>query len=142
MRYLLDTNVFIDIISDDYISKDVQAIIDDSDNVFYLSSESIKEFVHLLQNGKITIPEQYRKQRFDLFPFIEETLGIVVKYVAKEHLSTYWSMPVVEDHNDPSDRLIIAQAITERMPVISSDTKFRKYRKLYPMFELVLNTKK
>ena len=36
MRYLLDTNVFIDIISDDYISKDVQAIIDDSDNVFYL----------------------------------------------------------------------------------------------------------
>ncbi len=142
MRYLLDTNVFIDIVSKDYISKDVQAILDDPDNVFYLSSESIKETIHLLQNGKITVPDQYRKAGWELFPFIEETLGIVVKYVAKEHLVTYWSMPNVDDHNDPSDRLIIAQAITERMPLISSDTKFKKYKKLYRHFELVQNIRK
>jgi hypothetical protein len=32
-------------------------------------------------------------------------------------------------HNDPSDRLIISQAITEKIPVISSDTAFPLYRK-------------
>ncbi|MDR1779439.1 MAG: hypothetical protein LBR50_01745 [Tannerella sp.] len=31
--------------------------------------------------------------------------------------------------NDPSDRLIIAQAITEKIPLISSDKQFPKYRK-------------
>jgi len=140
MRYLLDTNIFIDIISDDYISKDVQAILDDYDNVFYLSSESIKEFIHLYQHGKITIPDSIKKT-FDLFSFIENSLGFIIKYVAKEHLSTFLSMPAVDDHHDPSDRLIIAQAITERMPLISSDTKFKKYKKIYPDFELIENIK-
>ena len=32
-------------------------------------------------------------------------------------------------HNDPSDRLIIAQAIIEKIPIISSDKKFPEYRK-------------
>jgi PIN domain nuclease of toxin-antitoxin system len=38
-------------------------------------------------------------------------------------------LDLVEGHNDPSDRLIISQALTERMTLISSDTKFPKYRK-------------
>lgn len=138
MRYLLDTNVLIDIISNDHISKDVRAILDDYDNVFYLSSESIKEFIHLCQYGKITIPDSLKKT-FDLFSFIENSLGFIVKYVAKEHLVTYMSMPMVEEHHDPSDRLIIAQAITERMPLISSDTKFKRYKRFYPHFELIQN---
>ncbi len=33
----------------------------------------------------------------------------------------------IESHRDPNDRLIIAQAITEKMPLISNDTKFPKY---------------
>jgi PIN domain nuclease of toxin-antitoxin system len=39
-------------------------------------------------------------------------------------------LALVEGHNDPSDRLIISQALTEKMPLISSDKKFPKYRKL------------
>jgi PIN domain nuclease of toxin-antitoxin system len=52
-----------------------------------------------------------------------------VKYVAKEHLHTLAKLESVEGHNDPSDRLIISQALTEKMPLISNDTKFPKYRK-------------
>jgi len=48
---------------------------------------------------------------------------------------------VVNEHHDPSDRLIIAQAITERMPLIGSDTKFKKYKKIYSDFELIENIK-
>ena len=32
-------------------------------------------------------------------------------------------------HNDPSDHVIIAQAITMQMPLISDDNKFPPYRK-------------
>jgi PIN domain nuclease of toxin-antitoxin system len=56
-------------------------------------------------------------------------LGFNLKYVAKEHLRTLAQLDLVEGHTDPSDRLIISQALTERMPLISSDTKFPKYRK-------------
>ena len=48
----------------------------------------------------------------------------------KEHLRTFAQLDAVEVHNDPSDRLIIAQALTEKMPVISSDTKFIKEMKV------------
>ena len=33
-----------------------------------------------------------------------------------------------QDHRDPSDHVIIAQAITERLPLLSSDTRFWFYR--------------
>jgi len=59
----------------------------------------------------------------------QDILGFKVKYVSKEHLRTFTKLDLVEDHNDPSDRLIIAQAITEKIPLISSDKKFPKYRK-------------
>ena len=55
--------------------------------------------------------------------------GFHVKYVSKEHLCTLACLELVENHNDPNDRLIISQAITEKMPLISSDTKFPKYVK-------------
>ena len=32
-------------------------------------------------------------------------------------------------HNDPSDHIIISHAITERLPLISSDRRFEFYRK-------------
>ncbi len=33
-----------------------------------------------------------------------------------------------DDHRDPNDRLIVAQAISDRVPLISSDRKFERYR--------------
>ena len=48
MRYLLDTNVFIDYVTDDYVSADIRALISSYENIIYLSSESVKEFIHWL----------------------------------------------------------------------------------------------
>ena len=127
MRYLIDTNVFINIVEDDYISKDVRNILTDYENIIYISSESIKEFIHLLQNEKIKLPKG--KIIFDIFSFIENELGYNIKYITKEHLRTFAKLQKVENHNDPSDRLIIAQAITEKIPLISNDKKFPTYKK-------------
>lgn len=33
-----------------------------------------------------------------------------------------------QDHKDPSDHIIISHAITEHLPLISSDTRFGHYR--------------
>ena len=127
MRYLVDTNILTDFILDDYISGHILEVIDDFENQIYVSSESVKEFIHLVQTGKIVLRKDIRS--LDVFDLIENRLGFKIKYIAKEHLRTLSKLDRIENHNDPSDRLIIAQAITENIPLISCDTKFPKYRK-------------
>jgi PIN domain nuclease of toxin-antitoxin system len=54
MRYLLDTNIFIYAAIDrDSLSRDVKAILDDYDNTFYMSSESVKELIVGFNSGKL-----------------------------------------------------------------------------------------
>jgi PIN domain nuclease of toxin-antitoxin system len=128
MRYLIDTNVFLFYASDSlFLDRKVCRILEDYENIVYVSSESIKEAIHLFQTGRIKTKKW--KTAHDIFDFIETELGFIVNYVKKEHLLTFASLERVENHNDPSDRLIIAQAITEKIPLISSDNKFEYYRK-------------
>lgn len=104
------------------------SILDDYENIIYVSSESVKEFIHLIQIKRI-IPIK-PVSMLSVFDFIENELGFTVKYVEKSHLQTFAKLDLVEGHSDPSDRLIIAQALTEKLPLISSDKKFPKYKKM------------
>lgn len=136
MRCLLDTCLFLDWVTDDYISPDIQSIIADYDNTLYLSSESIKECINLIQQGKISLPVN---ESVDVFDFIENKFGLTIKYVTKEHLKKMMALPNVEGHTDPSDRLIIAQAISENLTILSSDQQFPKYKKLRIGLDLIEN---
>ncbi len=102
-------------------------ILDNYANLLYISSESVKELIHLFQASKI----KHKKWKVaqDIVDAIENEWNITIKYVRREHLITFSKLVRVEKHNDPSDRLIIAQAICEKNPLISSDGKFRHYRK-------------
>jgi len=63
-RYLLDTNILIFAISEqyDYISGDVAAILDDHGNQLHASSVSAMELVLLHRAGRIS-PKRYRTAR-------------------------------------------------------------------------------
>ena len=124
MRYLIDTNIFIFYISNlNNLDKDVISIIENYENTIFLSSESVKEIIHLYQNDRIRLKTE------NIIDFIESQQGFIIKYVTKQHLSMLERLPVIGKHNDPTDRLIIAQAISEKIPLISSDKKFEQYRK-------------
>jgi hypothetical protein len=56
-------------------------------------------------------------------------IHMIINYIKKDHLLTFAGLAPVKEHNDPFDRMIIAQAITEKIPLISSDTKMKYYRK-------------
>jgi len=38
------------------------------------------------------------------------------------------SLEAIEVHKDPNDHIVIAQAISDRNPVISSDCMFKEYK--------------
>ncbi len=127
MRYLIDTNILLYILERDNLSKEVQDIVEDYESILYVSSESIKELIHLFHIGKIR--SRKLKNAHQILHTIEEELGFLINYVKKEHLLTMARLELAPSHNDPADHLIIAQAITEKMPLISSDRKFEAYRK-------------
>jgi len=128
MRYMIDTNILLRCVNEpDAISKDVKNIIDDPENFIYVSSVSIQEIFMLMQEKKLKV-KQWQKP-IDVIGYIRHELFFVIKYVQEEHLITFAKLMPVEKHNDPFDRMIIAQALTEKIPLISSDSKFPKYKK-------------
>jgi tRNA(fMet)-specific endonuclease VapC len=130
MRYLIDTNIFIFLVDNsDLLSKDVYSIMDDYSNTFYLSVESIKELIVLIRNKRVKFKQW--KSNVQMIEAIENEFGIKILPIKREHLLTYARLEInkVQDHNDPSDHIIISQAITEKIPLISSDQKFQFYTK-------------
>ena len=49
--------------------------------------------------------------------------------IQRNNLFSYAKLEPAKDHKDPSDHIIIAQSISDKIPVISSDRKFKLYEK-------------
>jgi len=140
MRYLLDTNIFIYLASDtDSLSEDVKAIIEDYDNEFYMSAESLRELVVGFRKKKFST-KRWRTPE-SMLRSITNDFNIWILPLKEEHMMTMANLTINEaqDHNDPSDHVIIAHAITEGLTLISSDEKFPFYVK--QGLDLVLNKK-
>lgn len=130
MRYYLDTNIliFLALGQKDEISDDVSDILSDYGNQLLTSIVCMQELVHLIQIGKIGIRkgEDVREVAKAVINAIS-SLEITIVPVAMKHIETLANLPLFDDHRDPNDRLIISQAISDRIHLISSDRKFSKY---------------
>ena len=130
MRVYLDTNIIAFMLFDkSQICSDVQAIIDDYDNVLATSVICVDELIHLCQIGKIAISKNSPiKSAVDITDWLE-SIGIKISEIKKKHLEEVAGLYLYEDHRDPNDRLVIAQAISDQMTLVSSDRKFSRYTK-------------
>ena len=140
MRYLIDTHIFIWYAKEqEKLSSDVLAILENWENQILVSSETIKELI-LLWNKKPDV-RRWWKSPLELIRDVEDGYGINIDYLHKEHYETYARLQANEagGHNDPSDHVIIAHAITNRIPLISADTRFPWYRS--QGLELIFNGK-
>jgi len=128
MRYLIDSNILIFYIADDdRLSAEARDIIKDYGNRVYVPSKCVEELIYLRQSERIEIKSW--KSADDVIDFITGDLNFGIKYIAEEHLRTLARLPLFPDHKDPTDRIVVAQAITEKIPLISSDRKFHYYVK-------------
>ena len=125
MRYLIDSNILVFFIIDtDQLTREVKDTIDDYGNRIYVPAKCVEELIYLQQSRKIAVKRW--KTADDIIDHIKE-LGFGIKYAAEEHLRTLAKLPLFPDHKDPTDRIIVAQAITEKIALISSDRKFPLY---------------
>jgi PIN domain nuclease of toxin-antitoxin system len=137
-RLLLDIHILIFLLSD---SKQINRhLLDDilyDDHVLvYTSVVCLQEIVILQHLRKI---EMKISLRTILKEIAEKNIRILD--VRPEHIETLekLSYPVINGkiHEDPFDRLLIAQAISERITLVSSDQKFPFYKDR--QFDLIQN---
>ena len=130
MRYYLDTNILAFILFDDRLDnncdKNVCNILSDYENIFYISSIAIRELIKLFNDGELESIKY--KSLDDIFSLLDE-YNIEIKPFTKHHAITYGKLSLRTDHKDPNDHMIIAQSISDKIPVISSDNKFKLYER-------------
>lgn len=122
MRLLLDTAILIWAVgSPERLSNRGTAAISAPDNILELSAVSMSEIAIKTARGKLRVSAASVRQAL-------EELNIRILPYTADHAFLLFELPL--QHRDPFDRQIIAQALAERMPVITSDQTFRLYKGL------------
>ena len=118
MRLLLDANAFVWwVTSSPRLTATARAAITDEVNEIVVGIGAIWELTIKRSLGKLHFPFDFeaelRKENFPVLP------------ISFAHLRKLDGMPL--HHRDPFDRLLIAQALAEGIPVATADRRFAAY---------------
>lgn len=121
MRVMIDTHVLLWWLDDPgKLSDESRQIIENIDNIVFVSSAVIWEIVIKKQLGKLVVP--------DGLPEILAEENFLPLSISHEHSFALATLPDI--HSDPFDRIQIAQAICENLVFITRDRFIRQYKKL------------
>lgn len=118
MNYLLDTHIVIWwLTTPRELSKPARTILEDKHNQIYVSTASFWEMAIKQSLGRITVPRSMltilMSEGFKFLPILpEEALGVV-------------DLPLL--HGDPFDRMLIIQAKTHDLILITRDKEILEY---------------
>lgn len=123
MKFLLDTHAFLWWITEDKrLSNKAFEIIGNADHEIYLSVVSGWEIAIKAKLKKLSLPRS--PQKFILQQIEQNNFSVLP--IQMKHALAVYSLP--NHHDDPFDRLLIAQSITEKIPLITVDKNIKKYR--------------
>ena len=128
MRYMIDTNIFVYMTQDiSSLEHDIRELLSDYSNTLHMSAESVKELI-VAYNNKRLFTNKWKSAE-EMVAAIEDEYYVKILPLGKEHMNTYSRLSInsIDDHKDPSDHVIISHAITNKLPLISSDQRFPYY---------------
>jgi PIN domain nuclease of toxin-antitoxin system len=125
-HFLLDTHSLIWFFEGDaQLSRKARKIIDDEENI---------KFISIVSGWEMTIKQSKGRDFLNLATTVDEYIQQKLIYhdfqllpIDLAHLKSLSELPVLKKHKDPFDRLLIAQAISEKLALISCDSKFNDY---------------
>jgi len=122
MRVLLDTHVFLWWVDDAAaLSRRARRAIGDADSDCLLSVASCWEMAMKLGLRKMRLEEPIER-------FIPEQMAINrfrLLEIEFRHVARVATLPL--HHRDPFDRLLVAQTIEEKLPIVTADRMFARY---------------
>jgi PIN domain nuclease of toxin-antitoxin system len=121
---LLDTHAFLwSINQPEKLSRLARRLLEDPAVTIHLSVASVWEMSLKTGKGKLDAPDGVVDSQV-------AALGIVSLPIRLSHIRALSRLKSARDHKDPFDRLIAAQAITENLPLVTSDGAFALYAPL------------
>jgi PIN domain nuclease of toxin-antitoxin system len=121
MNYLIDTHILLwYMVGDKRISIDTQSKIENKSNTIYLSNASLWEIAIKVSIGKLKL----KGSLTDLKNYLIDK-GFKLLEFDYDDLETLLTLPF--HHQDPFDRLIIAQSKTKTLEIITNDSQIKKY---------------
>lgn len=122
MRVLLDTVAFLFAIGDpDRLSRKARTLMGDPLNQRELSVISLAEIAMKNAAGKLNLSRE---------DAMEALSRLQVSMLPYAEAQVFELMTLSVHHRDPFDRMLIAQALADDLPVMTCDKEFRKYKGL------------
>lgn len=122
MKYLLDTHTLLWFLQGDKkLSDKARQFIDNPNNEKFLSVVSLWEIAIKVSLEKLVLDKSFER----LFPEQLHFNRIQILDITVDSLIKLTTLPF--HHRDPFDRLIIAQALVEYLPIIGADAAFDAY---------------
>jgi len=122
MKLLLDTHTLLWFIAGSAsLTASARSLVEDTEHEKFVSIVSIWETAIKVSIGKMSLSAPFDV----LFPHQLQINGFELLPVKVEHTSVVTTIPF--HHRDPFDRLLIAQAIEEKMTLVSADEGFDSY---------------
>ena len=123
-NFLIDTHVLLWLIfSPEKLPKETLKKLEDQKNQVSVSSISFWEISLKYRLGKLKLSGILPHE----LPNITTQMGIRIANITPNELASFYQLPLVEEHKDPFDRLIIWQCISQKMMFISHDSKLDCY---------------
>jgi len=125
MKLLLDTHTVLWFyLADPQLSTTANAAIVDPANAKWVSPASYWEVAIKISIGKYAIAQPFE----DFWRSALDMNGFQILPVLPRHAAVVATLPYLpNNHRDPFDRLIIAQALVEGMRVVGGDPRFDDY---------------
>ena len=111
------------------LTRDVLEILEDPENLKYLSIVSLQELITAFRTKRLL--SNIWKTEAEMISFVLNDPSVEIDNTDVNVIRTLAALQTNEaqEHKDPFDHIIIAQAISHKMTLVSSDTKFPFYRK-------------
>jgi len=123
VKYLVDTSVLIhSLISRPKLNHQALELLADNSSELYLSAVSSWEIIIKAGTGKLVLPERPAE-------FVTRAMRVMFLQpldITHPHAQAVDELP--NHHRDPFDRMLIAQAVSEQMTLLTADRVFQKYR--------------
>jgi PIN domain nuclease of toxin-antitoxin system len=122
MTLLLDTHVLLwSMGAAEKLSKRAAALMRDEANDLVVSTASLWEIALKVHGRKLDMPASP-----EFFDMHMANIGIR-RILSISPVHVYATLKLPKIHNDPFDRLLAAQCVTENMQLVSADPVLRKY---------------